>query len=118
MCSEWLRPRFIYSQYKLNHIEQVALSQTIESLLYTCDSTLKGVQAEVQLQPEIVNVLFERVHVHENITCKDPVEIPYYSSERPFALAVLVNVMKLLKDSTQYIGTVALTARGLQAQGM
>ena len=34
MCSECLRPRVIYSQYKLNHIEQVALSRTIESLLY------------------------------------------------------------------------------------
>ena len=70
--------------YKLTYAEQVALSRTVEGLLYTCGSTLKGVQAEAQSQLEIpiVNALFERLHVRENVTCNDPVEIPYYYSER------------------------------------
>ena len=84
MCSECLRPRVIYARYKLIHAEQVALYRTIEGLLYTCGSTLKGVQVETQSRTElsVVNGLFEKIYVQENNTCSDPVEIPYYSSER------------------------------------
>ena len=57
------------------------LYRTIEGLLYTCGSTLKGVQVVTQSRTELP-VVKEKVYVRENIACSDPVEIPYYSSEK------------------------------------
>ena len=73
MCSECLRPRVIYVQYKLIHAEEVALYRTKEGLFYTRGSTLKGVQVATQsrTQLSIVKDLFGKVYVQENITCND-----------------------------------------------
>ena len=63
LCSECLRPRVIYAQYKLIHAEEVALYWTMEGLFYTCGSTLKGVQVVTQSRTElsIVKDLFGKV---------------------------------------------------------
>ena len=83
MCSECLRPRVIYSQYRLNYSEESVLSQSIEGLLYTCGSSLQGLQVETHLMdPPTVKTLFKRVYVRKNLTCNDPIEVAYYSSER------------------------------------
>ena len=67
MCSECLRPRVIYAQYKLIHAEEGALYRTMEGLFYTCGSTLKGVQVVTQsrTQLSIVKDLFGKVCLRE-----------------------------------------------------
>jgi hypothetical protein len=65
LCSECLRPRVIYVQYKLTYAEEVVLYWTIEGFLYTCGSTLKGEQVEPQSRTElpVVKDLFGKVYV-------------------------------------------------------
>ncbi len=66
--------------------QEKVLQRTTEGLLYTCGSTFKGIEVDGRCQPnedQSVLTLFERVFVHENLTCDDPVEVPYYSSDRP-----------------------------------
>ena len=59
------------------------MQRSIQNLLFSCGSNLKGLQVEMlpTYKSSIVN-LFEHVFVRENITCDDCIEIPYYSSER------------------------------------
>ena len=67
-------------------------------MLYTCGSSLKGLEMEVRLnENEDVLSLFERVYVRENFSCEDPVEIPYYSSEKfaPTAHALRMTDVKV-----------------------
>ena len=83
LCSECLRPRVVYSQRKLSVLEETVFSSTTVDLLYTCGNTLKGVEVEIRRdEPLSVLTLFERVFVRANLTCDEPVEIPYYSSEK------------------------------------
>ena len=85
LCSECLRPRVIYAQRKLSHYDECALSRSIEEILYTCGSSLQGLDVEARSgEPPSVLTLFDRVFVRANLTCEDleQVEVPYYSSEK------------------------------------
>ena len=69
MCSECLRPRVLYSKHKLTFCEEEAVQRSIQNLLFSCGSNLKGLQVEMlpTYTSSIVN-LFEHVFVRENIT--------------------------------------------------
>ena len=82
-CTECLKPRVIYSQRKLTFAETSVLFRSLESLLYSCGSTLKGVEVECRDGEDLsLLTLFERLFVRQNLSCDDPVEVPYYSSDR------------------------------------
>ena len=49
----------------------------MDGIWLTCGSSLREVEVDEQLKP-----LFDRVFVRQNLSCDDPVETPYYSSER------------------------------------
>ena len=72
----------MYAQHKLNYAELRAVSRTLDELLYTCGSTLQEVTVDQQKDDPIeTTALFERVFAQANLTCEDPVEVPYYSCE-------------------------------------
>ena len=81
LCTECLKPRVLYSKQKLIFNEEEAVQRSIESILYSCGSTLKGLQVQ-RLPTDQISFedLFDRVFVRENISCDDCIEIPYYSS--------------------------------------
>lgn len=82
LCCECLRPRVVYFQRRLSYLETSAISWTIEGFLYTCGTTLHGVEVQSRRDdPPTMSTLFQRVFVCENLTCEDPVEVPYYSCE-------------------------------------
>lgn len=74
LCLECLRPRVIYAQRKLSFQEWLQLQQIF---YYSCGSSLQdidsGSTADLQL--------LAKVFVKANLTCDDPVEVPYFSSE-------------------------------------
>ena len=100
----------IYSQRKWSFLEESVLSRTIEGLLYTCGSVLKGLEVEARPDENAsVLTLFERVFVRENLTCNNPMEIPYYSDFQCCVLtvpAVLMLAMKHVRDSILFVNTV------------
>ena len=58
------------------------LLRSIEPLLFVCSATLNGV--EVLTTPSdqsTANDLFSRVFVRANLSCRDAMEVPYYSSQ-------------------------------------
>ena len=82
-CTECLKPRVIYSQKKLTLAESTVLFRSLEGLLYSCGSTLKGIEVECRDgEDSSLSTLFERLFVRQNLSCDDPVEVPYYSSDR------------------------------------
>ena len=82
VCSECLRPRVLYSQRKLSIVETNALTRTVEGFLYTCGATLCGLEVvQCPDDPPTISTLFQRVFVKGNLTCENPVEVPYYSCE-------------------------------------
>lgn len=105
LCSECLRPRVIYAQYKLSCAEEVALYRTIEGLLYTCGSTFTGVQVETQSRMELpaVKDQFGKVYVRENITKLVTILSKFHTIQvkgfSQSALTVHVHVTQTLKDS-------------------
>lgn len=81
MCTECLKPRVIYSQRKLTSVESQVLLRTLDGLLFSGGSSLQGIYVD---SGEDISI-FDRVFVRSNLSCDDPVEIPYYLSEK-FAL--------------------------------
>ena len=82
LCSECLKPRVIYAQHKLSHLDQSVLDRVFDSFLYSCGSSLSGLEEEIHSSDHhSVKNLFSRVYARENLTCEAPIEIPYYSSE-------------------------------------
>ena len=67
----------VYAQYRLTISEEQALHHAMDGIWFTCGSSLREVEVDEQLKP-----LFDRVFVRQNLSCDDPVETPYYSSER------------------------------------
>ena len=83
MCSECLKPRVIYSKQKLTIWEEHALERTLDNILFTCGSSLTGLEIEkLRSDPPSVQTVLGRVFVRENLSCDDCIEIPYYSSEK------------------------------------
>ena len=80
-CGECLRPRVLYSQKKVVYGERVVVRRMLEQILYTCGSKLDIEPIIHRGDPPTASTVFTRVMVRMNLTCNDPVEIPYYSSE-------------------------------------
>lgn len=81
-CSECFRPRVMYSQRKLRHTDVTVLLRSLENVLYVCGSKLNGVEViSTPLDPPSTADVFERVFVRANLSCRDDVEVPFYSSE-------------------------------------
>ena len=72
----------IYSQRKLSHCDHEALVRSIENTLYVCGSKLSDiVLISAPSDPSSTTDLIKRVFVRANLSCRDDIEIPYYSSE-------------------------------------
>ena len=76
-CSECQRPRVIYALHKLRYAEVLKLQVLIGDVLYTCGSTLQ----ELDIEGAESSELLSKVFVRANLTCQNPVEVPYYSSD-------------------------------------
>ena len=48
MCTECLKPRVLYAQRKLSHHDEVFLDRLGDTYLYSCGSTLAGLECEIQ----------------------------------------------------------------------
>ena len=80
LCSEYLRPRVLYSQKKVSFGERMVVRRTLEEMLYSYGSKLDIEPVILGGDPSSAATVFTRVMVRLNITCSDPVEVPYYSS--------------------------------------
>ena len=62
MCSECLKPRVIYSKQKLTIWEEHALERTLDNILFTCGSSLTGLEIEkLRSDPPSVQTVLGRV---------------------------------------------------------
>ena len=77
MCTECLKPRVLYAQRKLTHHDEAVLDRVSENYLYSCGSTLAGLECEIENDHPSVRDLFNRVYVRENLACDTTIEIPY-----------------------------------------
>ena len=78
-CSECQHPHVIhvYALHKLRYAEVLKLQALIGDVLYTCGSTLQ----ELDIEGAESSELLSKVFVRANLTCQNPVEVPYYSSD-------------------------------------
>ena len=68
---------------KLGICDERALARTIETIFFSCGTSLRGLEVDIQPDEDTsVLTLFSRVFVRANLTCDMPIEVPYYSSER------------------------------------
>ena len=105
LCSECLRPRVLYSQKKVDYEECVVVRRTLEQIPYTCGSKLDIEPIILRGDPSSAATVFTRVMVRLNLTCNDPVEVPYYSSVLSISVYnVLASV--LLIGSTPFVMSV------------
>ena len=81
LYSECLRPRVLYSQKKVSYGERTVVRRTLEQMLYSCGSKLDIEPVILGGDPSSAATVFTRVMVRLNLTCSNPVEVPYYSSE-------------------------------------
>ena len=71
-----LKPCVVYSKLKLEIEEENAFKRTLDGVLYTCGSSLQGL--EVERKPSdapFVQTLIQHVFLRENLSCDEPVEI-------------------------------------------
>ena len=81
MCSECLRPRVIYAQKKLSFQEVLQVERILEDVYFTCGSSLQDIDSSHGVGSTTDSQLLSKVSVRANLTCNDPVEISFYSSE-------------------------------------
>ena len=81
MCLECLRPRVIYAQKKLSFQEVLQVERILEDVYFTCCSSLQDIDSSHGVGSTTDSQLLSKVFVRANLTCNDPVEIPFYSSE-------------------------------------
>ena len=81
MCSECLRPRVIYAQKKLSFQEVLQVERILEDVYFTCGSSLQDIDSSHGVGSTTDSRLLSKVFVRANLTCNDPVEIPFYSSK-------------------------------------
>jgi hypothetical protein len=64
LCSECLKSRVAYSRQKLKIHEEYALKRTFDCILFTCGSTLRGLEVnKLPSDPPSIQTLTERVFV-------------------------------------------------------
>ena len=82
LCSECLRPRVMYSQRKLGHHDIDVLIRSIEDTLYVCGSRISDIEVIlIPSDPPSTADVMKRVFVRANLSCRDDIEVPFYSSE-------------------------------------
>ena len=64
------------AQYRLTKADEYSHHQALDGFWFTCGSSPKELEVDKKLKP-----LFDLCFVRRNLSCDDPVEIPYYSSE-------------------------------------
>ena len=74
VCSECEKPQVMYASRKVHFRDIEYLKTKLEMAIYTCGSSLQDLCG-----PE--DPVMSRIFVRANLSCSDPVEIPYYSSE-------------------------------------
>ena len=73
ICSECDKLRVLYAARKLQFREIKQLRLELEMVLYTCDCSLQDLGSS--------NPVVSKTFVRQNLSCSDPVEVPYYSSQ-------------------------------------
>ena len=68
------KPRVLYAARKLHFLDIEQLKSKLEMALYTCGSSLQD------LSVDGCDPVMSKIFVRANVSCSDPVEIPYYSS--------------------------------------
>ena len=72
--SECEKPRVMYATRKVHFQDIAYLKAKLEMAIYTCGSSLQDLCGAE-------DPVLSRIFVRANLSCADPVEIPYYSSE-------------------------------------
>ena len=75
ICSEYDKPRVLYAARKLHFLDTEQLKSKLEMALYTCGSSLQDLSLDGFEDP-----VMSRTFVCVNLSCSEPVEIPYYTS--------------------------------------
>ena len=72
---------FIHIYWFLLYVEGRAIYRAMDQVLYTCGTSLQGLLLDCSgwADPPKVTTPFERVYCQQNLTCNDPVEVPYNS---------------------------------------
>ena len=88
--------------------------RTLEQMLYTCGSKLDIEPIILRGDPSSAATVFTRVKVRLNLTCNDPVKVPYYLSVlRISVYTVLARHSVLLIGSTPFVMSVKVMANHL-----
>ena len=74
-CSQYKKPRLMYSKKKLTEKEKIALKQFLSSYEYVCGSSFKEIPEDSHPNIEVIRKAF----VRENLSCSIVIESPYYS---------------------------------------
>ena len=108
MCSECLRPRVLYSKHKLTFCEEEAVQRSIQNLLFSCGSNLKGLQVEMlptytSSKFNLLNTfLFEKTSHVMTVLRFHTIQV---RGLKMYAFTVVAKCLSLLKDiihSVQY----------------
>lgn len=76
ICSECEKPRVLYAARKLHYQDIEHLKLMLEMALYTCGCSLQDLSSDGAKDP-----VMSRTFVRANLSCSDPIEIPYYSCQ-------------------------------------
>ena len=74
MCTECGKSRVLYAQRRISDQQAEELANQLDGLEYTCGSTFTDVDCE---EGHVLSL----VHVRQNLQCRTPVEVPYYSAK-------------------------------------
>ena len=108
LCSECLKPSIVYSRQKLKIHEEHALEHTFDCILFTCGSTLRGLEVNKLLSdpPSIHTLracLLEKIwRVMKWLRYR----ISQVISFKIYVFTVLVQSTDRLKDNTQFVSKV------------
>ncbi len=70
----------LYAARKVPPVERKNLERLLEYYDYSCGCVLQDLATDDERTP-IINALVQKVYVRANLSCLDPIEIPYYSAE-------------------------------------
>lgn len=78
----------LYAQRKLASAEVRQLRSSLNGVLYACGSTIQELDCDVPI--------LTKVYVRANLTCSDPVEVPYYNQKLSWMFVFTVDVKEIL----------------------
>ena len=82
-CTECDKPRVLYSASKLLVSELTVLNKLFDTYEYSCGSSLQELKIVDAHSDKIkrVNAVLDKVFVRQNISCRNAIEVPYFSSK-------------------------------------